>query len=157
VILPKERDPRFVTVRLWAVFDGRAVARVDDVERAVGIGGFFFRAADPEALAAWYEANLGIASFASGGSWEQQAGPTVFAPFPADTDYFGRADQQTMLNFRVTNLDAMLRQLRAGGAQVDDEVAEADFGRFGHAVDPEGNRFELWEVWDDAGPGPAEP
>ncbi len=118
------------------------------MERAVGIGGYFFRADDPEALAAWYEVNLGISSMASGGSWEQEAGPTVFAPFPADTEYFGRRDQQTMLNFRVTNLDSMLAQLRAAGASVEDETAEASFGRFGHAVDPEGNRFELWEPWE---------
>jgi predicted enzyme related to lactoylglutathione lyase len=69
----------------------------------------------------------------------------VFAPFPTDTDYFGRLEQQTMLNFRVDDLDAMLEQLRAAGVTVDDEVAEASYGRFGHAVDPEGNRFELWQ------------
>ena len=69
----------------------------------------------------------------------------AFAPFPADTEYFGRSDQQTMLNFRVTNLDAMLAQLRAAGASVEDAIADASFGRFGYAVDPEGNRFELWE------------
>jgi len=118
------------------------------MERVVGIGGFFFRANDPEALATWYETALGIPSMSTGASWEQEAGPTVFAPFAADTDYFGRGDQQVMLNFRVTNLDAMLTQLRAAGALVEDEVSEASFGRFGHAVDPEGNRFELWEHWE---------
>jgi catechol 2,3-dioxygenase-like lactoylglutathione lyase family enzyme len=118
------------------------------MERVVGIGGFFFRAADPESLAAWYETNLGIPGLSSG-AWEQEAGPTVFAPFPADTDYFGRSDQQAMLNFRVTDLDAMLAQLRAAGATVEDEISEASFGRFGHAVDPEGNRFELWERFED--------
>jgi glyoxylase I family protein len=81
----------------------------------------------------------------SGFSWEPEAGPTVFAPFPADTDYFGRKDQQTMLNFRVANLDAMLTQLRAAGASVEDETSDTSYGRFGHAVDPDGNRFELWE------------
>jgi glyoxylase I family protein len=115
------------------------------MERVVGIGGYFFRAEDPEALAAWYERHLGITSMASGWSWEQESGPTVFAPFPADTDYFGRPEQQVMLNFRVRNLEAMLAQLRAAGARVDDEIAEASYGRFGHATDPEGNRFELWE------------
>jgi glyoxylase I family protein len=118
------------------------------VERAVGIGGYFFRAADPVALAAWYEANLGITSMATRWSWHQEAGPTVFAPFPADTDYFGRIDQQTMLNFRVPNLDAMLAQLRAAGVLVEDDISQASYGRFGHAVDPEGNRFELWEPWE---------
>jgi predicted enzyme related to lactoylglutathione lyase len=115
------------------------------MERAVGIGGYFFRAADPAALAAWYETNLGITSMTAQWTWNQEAGPTVFAPFPADTDYFGRIEQQTMLNFRVPNLDAMLAQLRSAGAVVDDEISQASFGRFGHAVDPEGNRFELWE------------
>jgi predicted enzyme related to lactoylglutathione lyase len=115
------------------------------MQRVTGIGGFFFRARDPAGLAAWYEANLGISSRATAWSWSQQAGPTVFAPFPTDTDYFGRLEQQTMLNFRVDDLDAMLEQLRAAGATVDDEVAEASYGRFGHAVDPEGNRFELWQ------------
>jgi len=42
-----------------------------------------------------------------------------------------------------------LTQLRAAGASVEDETAEASYGRFGHAVDPEGNRFELWEPGDD--------
>jgi predicted enzyme related to lactoylglutathione lyase len=121
------------------------VGTLASVERVLGIGGYFFRAKDPEGLAAWYEAHLGISSMATSWSWEQEAGPTVFAAFPADTDYFGRADQQTMLNFRVANLDAMLAQLRAAGASVDDETSEASFGKFGHAVDPEGNRFELWE------------
>ena len=118
------------------------------MERVSGIGGLFFRAKDPEALAAWYESSLGIASMQSRWSWEQEAGPTVFAPFPADTYYFGRSDQQTMLNFRVADLDAMLAQLRAAGAVVEDEIAEASYGRFAHASDPEGNRFELWEPAD---------
>jgi len=123
-----------------------AVGIVINMERVVGIGGYFFRAADPESLAAWYETTLGITSMSTGRSWEQDAGPTVFAPFPADTDYFGSRDQQAMLNFRVTDLDAMLTQLRSAGATVDDEISEASFGRFGHALDPEGNRFELWEL-----------
>jgi predicted enzyme related to lactoylglutathione lyase len=115
------------------------------MERVSGIGGFFFRARDPEALSAWYETALGISSEATGWAWVQEAGPTVFAPFPADTDYFGRREQQVMLNFRVTDLDAMLEQLRAAGASVDDDVVEESYGRFCHASDPEGNRFELWQ------------
>ncbi len=115
------------------------------MERVVGIGGLFFRARDPEALAAWYESALGIPSMTTQWSWHQEAGATVFTPFPADTDYFGRADQQVMVNFRVTDLHAMLAQLRAAGADVDDEVVEVDFGLFAHATDPEGNRFELWQ------------
>ncbi len=116
------------------------------MERVLGIGGVFFRSADPAALARWYEANLGINVYpATDDWWMQQAGPTALAPFPADTDYFGRPEQQTMINFRVADLDAMLAQLRAAGSIVSDEVSEASYGRFGWATDPDGNRFELWQ------------
>lgn len=121
------------------------------VERAIGIGGFFFRAKDPAALGRWYHDNLGIATYppvveGEPESWWQAAGPTVWAPFDADTDYFGRRDQQVMINLRVRDLDAMRDQLRAAGAVVLDatEVLER-IGRFGWVEDPEGNRVELWE------------
>jgi len=116
--------------------------------RVTGIGGFFFRARDPEALGAWYEQALGIPSTSTSCSWEQEAGPTVFAPFPHDTDYIGRHEQQVMLNYRVDDLDAVLARLRDAGADVEDEIAEESFGRFAHASDPEGNRFELWQPAD---------
>jgi len=114
------------------------------MERVEGIGGIFFRARNPQALAKWYEDNLGITNVETGGPWTQQAGMTVFSPFPADTDYFG-TDQHMMLNFRVGDLDAMLAQLRAAGAATDDKIVEESYGRFGYASDPEGNRFELWQ------------
>jgi predicted enzyme related to lactoylglutathione lyase len=69
----------------------------------------------------------------------------VWAPFAADTEYFGSVGQQSMVNFRVRDLDAMLQQLRAAGVAVDERVEEIEFGRFGWATDLEGNRFELWE------------
>jgi predicted enzyme related to lactoylglutathione lyase len=117
------------------------------VQRVTGIGGVFFRAKDPEALGRWYADNLGIAIEDYGGStfrWEEK-GTTVWSPFPADTDYFGSGGQQGMVNFRVSDLDAMLEQLRTAGAEVDDRIEEHEYGRFGWAVDPEGNRFELWQ------------
>ena len=70
---------------------------------------------------------------------------TVWAPFATDTDYFGSAEQQSMVNFRVKDLEAMLQQLRNAGVAVDERVEEMEFGRFGWATDLEGNRFELWE------------
>src|SRR4029077_17833047 len=50
--------------------------------------------------------------------WIQQAGATVFAPFPSDTEYFGNPNQAWMINFRVANLDRMIAQLRAKGIEV---------------------------------------
>ncbi|WP_407351132.1 VOC family protein [Luteimonas sp. R10] len=79
------------------------------MEKVLGIGGVFFRAGDPEALSRWYTDHLGIDILEA--VWQQRAGPTVFAPFKHDTGYFGRAEQQWMINFRVADLDAMIAQL----------------------------------------------
>jgi predicted enzyme related to lactoylglutathione lyase len=115
-------------------------------ERVKGIGGVFFRAQDPEALRRWYGEHLGIELEDFGTVFTAAAGDqTVWAPFAADTDYFGSPEQQSMVNYRVGDLDAMLAQLREAGAEVDDRVEEHEYGRFGWASDPEGNRFELWQ------------
>lgn len=125
------------------------------MERVNGIGGYFLRAAEPEAMTAWYRDVLGV-DFGDHGLWQQPAGPTVIGLFEADTDYFGprpegQDRQQTMLNFRVADLDAMIAQLRVAGAEVDDESQQMDgIGRFGWVTDPEGNRIELWEPEEQA-------
>lgn len=114
------------------------------MEKVDGIGGVFFRSRDPESLRKWYADNLGIVD-PTGGVWRQEAGPTVFAPFSRDTGYFGRPEQAFMLNFRVRDLGAMLRQLREAGVEVVGEQEQEGAGRFAWIVDPEGNRVELWE------------
>jgi predicted enzyme related to lactoylglutathione lyase len=110
-----------------------------------GIGGFFFRAKDPEALGKWYATHLGVGT-GEYGVWQPQAGPSVFSPFKADTDYFG-ADKQWMLNLRVEDLDGLLDSLRAAGIEV---ITKAEWdvpglGRFARIHDPEQNPIELWE------------
>jgi catechol 2,3-dioxygenase-like lactoylglutathione lyase family enzyme len=123
------------------------------MERVTGIGGVFLRSRDPGALARWYRERLGVDAYSEEADvpWWQESGPTVFAPFPHDTDYFGRREQGWMLNFRVGDLDAMLAQLRDAGVTVDDDVQVMEgIGRFGWATDPEGNRFELWEPAPEA-------
>lgn len=85
------------------------------MERVLGIGGHFLRAADPQALSAWYRDCLGLDADEHG-QWTQAPGPTTFAVFDAETDYFGSRAQQVMLSFRVPDLDAMLAQLRDKGA-----------------------------------------
>ena len=115
------------------------------MERVLGIGGYFMRGADPEALSAWYHDCLGLDADANG-LWRQGSGPTVFATFESDTEYFGSREQQTMLNFRVRDLDMMLAQLRLKGADVAGETQDMEgVGRFGWVTDPEGNRIELWQ------------
>ncbi|HEV3089379.1 MAG TPA: VOC family protein [Candidatus Elarobacter sp.] len=119
--------------------------------RVTGVGGIFFKAADPDALATWYRQHLKVA-FADGNfallKWSDdpraEEGSTVFALFARGSDYFG-TDRPFMVNFRVDDLDAVLAELRAAGAAVDDAVDDSGLGRFGWVTDPEGNRVELWQ------------
>jgi predicted enzyme related to lactoylglutathione lyase len=111
----------------------------------VGIGGFIFRATDPEALRAWYAEHLGVGA-GEHGVWDTAAGPSVFMPFSRDTDYFP-GDHEWMLNFRVQELDALLAALTAAGVEVttNPEWDMPGVGRFARIHDPEGNPIELWE------------
>jgi glyoxylase I family protein len=122
------------------------------MERVTGIGGFFFRARDPERLRSWYAEQLGVDPTPRSYDeqpWWQEAGPTVFEAFSADTDFIDR-EKQWMINLRVRDLDAMVEQLCGAGidVQVDPEVYPN--GRFAQLDDPEGNPIQLWE------PTPAE-
>ena len=118
------------------------------MERVTGIGGLFFRAADPEALGRWYDEHLGVAPPPASydePSWQQQKGSTVFAAMPQKSEHFGRAEQQWAVNFRVRDLDAMVAQLRAAGIEVQVHPEDYPNGRFADLVDPEGNPVQLWQ------------
>lgn len=111
--------------------------------RVTGIGGLFFRAKDPEALTAWYDRHLLRRS--NPFDWQQEAGPTVFQPFKADSTYFA-ADRQHMLNLRVEGLDEMIADLVAAGIAVETRAEwDGDYGKFARIHDPEGNPIELWQ------------
>jgi glyoxylase I family protein len=119
-----------------------------EMEKVAGIGGLFFRAHDPKALGNWYEQHLGIAltpTTEGATVWQQEAGPTVFSPFPETTKYFGDPNKVWMVNFRVHDLDKMVTQLRKAGIEVKDPESYANVGRFSRLHDPEGNPIELWQ------------
>lgn len=114
----------------------------------LGIGGFFFRAKDPAALADWYEQHFGITKVPEDygmQAWQQAAGTTVFAPFDQDTEYFGRPEQSWMINFRVADLDASVNELSAAGIDVDLDPETYPNGRFARLSDPDGNPIQLWQ------------
>ena len=124
------------------------VPAVTSRERVLGIGGFFFRARDPEGLARWYEANLGIAPSPTSYDaqpWRTEAGVTIFAPFPETTRQFGDPSRQWMMNFRVRDLEAMAAQLRANQIAVVIDPQLYPNGRFASLQDPEGNPIQLWQ------------
>jgi predicted enzyme related to lactoylglutathione lyase len=118
------------------------------VAKAVGVGGVFLKARDPQALSQWYATHFGI-SDQGGGSLgfdgPESAGMTVFAHFPLDTQYFGEGTQQAMVNFRVDDLDELLKQLAEAGVRIDPKRDDSPYGGFAWIWDPEGNRVELWQ------------
>jgi catechol 2,3-dioxygenase-like lactoylglutathione lyase family enzyme len=115
--------------------------------RVLGIGGVFFKTADPRGLADWYASVLGFDTAQwPGAMWPHpQAGYTVWSPFAADTTYFGPSDAPFMINFIVDDLDGVLAKARAAGVEA---VARDDAdpnGRFAWVMDPAGVKIELWE------------
>lgn len=127
--------------------------------KVTGIGGVFFKAKDPKALAAWYAEHLGVNLEEWGGAifkWsaDQEAqsaeGMTVWHVADADGDWFAPSTSSVMINYRVDDLDGLLAQLVEAGVPTlkgpDDEFN----GRFAWVMDPEGNKVELWEPRDPA-------
>jgi catechol 2,3-dioxygenase-like lactoylglutathione lyase family enzyme len=123
------------------------------MQRVNGIGGVFFKARDADALRAWYRRHLGLDIQEWGGlafpsAQEDPAAasaPTAWSIFPGDTTYFGAGGSPFMINYRVSDLDALLALLREEGCQVDERSDSSEFGKFGWVTDPEGNRIELWQ------------
>ena len=127
---------------------GHALVGEAATEKVTGIGGLFFRAKDPAVLGRWYQEHLGIALTPASYDdpvWEQEAGPTVFSPFPQTSNYFGDTQKVWMVNFRVRDLDKMAAQLEAAGIAVKIDPQTYPNGRFARLHDPEGNPIELWQ------------
>jgi predicted enzyme related to lactoylglutathione lyase len=121
----------------------------------VGMGGYFFRAGNPEKLKAWYREHLEVGGgIGTDGQpnpycWYHEGGPMVFMPFEEASDYFP-ADRTAMVNLRVRDLKGLLDRLRAAGIEVTQELSDSEAGSFGRIHDPEGNPIELWEPPVDA-------
>jgi glyoxylase I family protein len=119
------------------------------MERVNGIGGFFFKANDADALSQWYADHLGVGAPPQSYEaevWTQDPGPTVFAPFGEEhweSPHIGPTGWG--INFRVADLDAMVGQLRAAGLEVEVDAEVYPNGRFAQLHDPEGNPVQIWE------------
>jgi predicted enzyme related to lactoylglutathione lyase len=118
--------------------------------KVVGLGGVFFKAADPEKLGQWYQEWLDLpVEHPYGAVLKHEhlaaGGYSVWSPFNQDTTYFAPSDQTFMINLIVDDLDGCLARVREGGAEVMPDVGDSEFGRFGWFLDPEGNKVELWQ------------
>lgn len=119
--------------------------------KVLGVGGIFFKSADPNALGEWYKKWLGVNIDPSYGGCSfppatmPEGGYTIFAPFKQDTSYFEPSKQPFMINLIVDDVDDALAQVKEGGAKLSGEPEDTEFGKFGWFIDPDGNKIELWK------------
>jgi predicted enzyme related to lactoylglutathione lyase len=118
----------------------------------LGLGGLFFKSADPGAMQEWYGRVLGLSFEDWGGivfapevAAAHPGAGTVFSAFKEDSDYFAPSDSAFMFNLMVDDLDGILvRCVQQGVVPLAPILDEAN-GRFAHIMDPEGRKIELWE------------
>ena len=123
------------------------------MNRVTGIGGLFFKSKDPEKTRNWYQTHLGIPATEYGATfhWHKEDGTkgfTVWCPFKHDTKYFAPSEKDFMFNYRVADLEGLLKVLKEEGVTVVGEMQVFDYGKFGWILDPDGNKIELWEPVD---------
>ena len=122
------------------------------MKKVTGIGGVFFKCKDPQAINQWYKDHLGFDTSPYGSSFEwreetdsTKKGLTQWNPFPDDTKYFEPSAKEFMINYRVTDIEALVNELKANNVTIVDQIESFDYGKFVHILDPEGNKIQLWE------------
>lgn len=128
-----------------------------EIKKVTGIGGIFFKCKDPEKVRAWYRDNLGLNTNQWGAvfEWYQGAdstkkGFTQWSPFSEKTRYFEPSTKDFMINYRVADIEALVKELKKNGVNIVDTIQAYDYGKFVHIMDIEGNMLELWEPNDVA-------
>ena len=126
------------------------------MKKVTGIGGIFFKCKDPNKMREWYNTHLGLKTDKYGTSFEwrdatdsTKKGFTQWSPFSEKTKYFEPSTKDFMINYRVEDLEALVEQLKKEGVTVTDKIETAEYGKFVHIMDIEGNKIELWEPKDD--------
>ncbi|WP_136667592.1 VOC family protein [Flavobacterium sp. H122] len=120
------------------------------MKRVTGIGGLFFKTKNPSIINEWYGKHLGLPANDYGASfeWKDKNGndcSTQWSPFKEDSDYFAPSEKPFMVNFRVENLEELLKVLAEEGVTIVGEMQTYEYGKFGWILDPDGNKIELWE------------
>lgn len=127
----------------------------DKKGKVTGIGGIFFKSANPKEIKEWYSKNLGMKTDDYGTLFEfreidkDEKAQLQWSPFSEKTNYFEPSQKEFMINYRVENIEALVEELKANGVTVLDSIASYDYGKFVHVLDPENNKIELWEPVND--------
>ena len=124
------------------------------MKRVTGIGGIFFKTPDPKKTRVWYSKHLGFDTDDYGTSFEwknnaKTTGFTAWSTFGEGSNYFGEGGQAFMINYRVADLEALIKVLKEEGVQVVKEIETYEYGKFAHILDCDGLRLELWEPCDE--------
>jgi predicted enzyme related to lactoylglutathione lyase len=127
----------------------------DTTPRVTGIGGIFFFSDNPEQTREWYSKNLGLEVNEWGSTFEfrnanrpDEINYLQWSPFQQGSEYFSPSKKEFMINYRVQNIEGLVRNLKSNGVTVLDEIVEYEYGKFVHIMDAEGNKIELWEPID---------
>jgi predicted enzyme related to lactoylglutathione lyase len=125
------------------------------MKKVTGIGGIFFKCKDPKKMKEWYKTHLGLDTNDYGATfeWREESdstkkGSTSWSPFAETTKYFEPSTKDFMINYRVTDLEALVEELKKEDVTVVDKIESYDYGKFVHIIDMEGNKIELWEPKD---------
>lgn len=130
-------------------------AQNDTTPRVTGIGGIFFSSENDNALERWYGHHLGIALDQYGSPFEfrnalrpEETNYLRWDITSTDSEFYAPSLQQFMINYRVQNIEGLVRNLRASNAEILDSIVSYPYGKFVHLLDPAGNKIELWEPVD---------
>ena len=99
-----------------------------------GIGGIFFKCQDPDKIKDWYRDNLGLDTDPWGTAFEwrqadeESKGFTQWSPGTKDSKMIG-PKQEFMVNYRVSDLETLIGELRAKGVRILDEIQETGAAR----------------------------
>lgn len=133
----------------------KKLSQEDTTPKVTGIGGIFFFSDNPEKTKEWYSKNLGLEVNQWGSSFEfrnanrpDEINYLQWSPFKQGSEYFAPSNKEFMINYRVQNIEGLVKKLNDNGVTIVDSIETFDYGKFVHIMDAEGNKIELWEPID---------
>lgn len=133
----------------------KTLSQQDTIPKVTGIGGIFFFSENPEKTKEWYSKNLGLEVNEWGSSFEfrnanrpNEINYLQWSPFKQGSEYFAPSKKEFMINYRVQNIEGLVKKLKDNGVTIVDSIETFDYGKFVHIMDAEGKKIELWEPID---------